>query len=86
MFRAVAQGFSVQVWGTWGRRFKSAQPDTGRGLSCYKRVLFFALMENAVWEQQGDTYFNYIGQFDMTEWLEVKEEVWCLAEKSKKNE
>jgi hypothetical protein len=25
--RAVAQGFSVQVWGTWGRRFKSAQPD-----------------------------------------------------------
>lgn len=27
LFRAVAQGFSVQVWGTWGRRFKSAQPD-----------------------------------------------------------
>ena len=25
--RAVAQGFSVHVWGTWGRRFKSAQPD-----------------------------------------------------------
>lgn len=26
--RAVAQGFSVQVWGTWGRRFKSGLPDT----------------------------------------------------------
>lgn len=30
--RAVAQGFSVQVWGTWGRRFKSAQPDQGNCL------------------------------------------------------
>ena len=26
-FRAVAQGFSVLVWGTRGRRFKSVQPD-----------------------------------------------------------
>ena len=26
-FRAVAQGFSVRVWGTRGRRFKSVQPD-----------------------------------------------------------
>src|SRR6056297_2996714 len=27
MQRAVAQWFSVHVWGTWGRRFKSAQPE-----------------------------------------------------------
>ena len=27
MFRAIAQGFSVQVWGTWGRRFKSGWPE-----------------------------------------------------------
>ena len=26
-YRAVAQGFSVLVWGTRGRQFKSAQPD-----------------------------------------------------------
>lgn len=39
--RAVAQGFSVHVWGTWGRRFKSAQPDTIRGGSMGLRVFFF---------------------------------------------
>ena len=27
LFRAIAQLVSVQVWGTWGRRFKSALPD-----------------------------------------------------------
>lgn len=26
--RAVAQGFSVQVWGTWSRWFKSSLPET----------------------------------------------------------
>ena len=25
--RAVAQWVSVHVWGTWGRRFESAQPE-----------------------------------------------------------
>src|SRR5690554_687986 len=30
--RAVAQGFSVHVWGTWGRRFKSAQPDLEKAI------------------------------------------------------
>ena len=28
--RAVAQGFSVQVWGTWSRWFKSSLPETQR--------------------------------------------------------
>ncbi len=28
MQRAVAQLVSVHVWGAWGRRFKSAQPDS----------------------------------------------------------
>ncbi len=31
--RAVAQGFSVHVWGTWGPRFKSAQPDILQGIT-----------------------------------------------------
>ena len=30
--RAVAQGFSVRVWGTRGRWFKSTQPDTQKGI------------------------------------------------------
>lgn len=29
--RAVAQGFSVQVWGTWSRWFKSSLPEKTKG-------------------------------------------------------
>ena len=32
-YRVLAQGFSVQVWGTWGRRFKSAIPDIENKMS-----------------------------------------------------
>ena len=42
LFRAVAQGFSVHVWGTWGRRFKSAQPDF-EGAVSYSAPFFFVV-------------------------------------------
>lgn len=49
LFRAVAQGFSVHVWGTWGRRFKSAQPD-----SCGSCLVSSSLFFVSIW----NTYDN----------------------------
>ena len=39
--RAVAQRFSVLVWGTRGRRFKSAQPEDGKWESVPPAPVFF---------------------------------------------
>ena len=39
--RAVAQGFSVQVWGTWSRWFKSSLPEKTNGTVSAVPFCFF---------------------------------------------